>query len=507
MSYFKTKILFNWLAPLAAAGLIFGLLRPVAAQILGRQESLAQHLASGNDVEVGSYGAEGEYRQIYYEFQGERVFVTNGRYTSADPVTDGAYIAWAGQVEGGWQIFLQHILSGETVALTSSGVNVRPRISGRSVVWEGQAGGSWQIFLFDGVAVRQLTEGDLSLNPEVEGDIVAFNRRDAQGQWRAVKFTISTRTSEILGEGEESLGPRVSGGEVILPIRQARLEKEAREEAERQRVIAETHERMVELAREREEQRREAERQRREQEAIAAITSAAQHNARQQAQIDSTSASAENSPPGQVTAGAGGLVGPADWTEGEEAAADAATGDSESTENEAAVASGEDTTIGTEAADEETAEIVPEAEAAPADEATAEEPAAESVDDGVAAEEPVAEEILASEEPAAQETSAGEAPAQEEPIAPETVTEEDILAELEEGALVSEEAPAEPTAEPLPEAAPEPISEPIAESAPAPEPAVEATPAPEPADDATAESESGPAAVSESAPTSTEGAE
>jgi len=203
-----------WILPLLISLGFFIVVRPIFAQLVQGQASLADYLTS-NNVEVGSE-EEGGYRQIYYVWDGNKVFITNTSYTNSDPVTEKENIVWMAQIDDGWRIFLYNILSGSTVQLTQTGMNVNPKISAGSIVWETQDDkGVWQIDLFDGKSVNQITSGDMSVNVDIEGNFIAYGRKDIT-EWRGSLYSIKMREEIDITTGEKANSPKLKDGKILL---------------------------------------------------------------------------------------------------------------------------------------------------------------------------------------------------------------------------------------------------------------------------------------------------
>ena len=238
MKFLRHTLFMRWSASLVVAMLIFGLVRPTFAQMLGTDTILAQFVVD-NDVEVGSEGGDNGFRHIYYVFNGNKTFITNSSYANADPVTDREYIAWMGQIDGSWSIFLYHIPIGTTTQISNSANNANPRLSNGKVVWEGWVEDAWQVFLFDGASVRQVTQGELSVNPDIEGDDVIYARRDAQGGWRTLRHSLGTDEAVIIREGAIAKKPIFRDGTLVFPIEEDIEREEARKKAEEAQRLAE----------------------------------------------------------------------------------------------------------------------------------------------------------------------------------------------------------------------------------------------------------------------------
>jgi beta propeller repeat protein len=207
--------LYRLIIPLFVSVLIFIFGGPVLAQTLTQEQTLQQSLINGDvvvDSEIGNNG----FRQVYYIFDGSKRFVTDSNYTNADPVIGGEYITWMSQINGVWQIFLYHIPTDDTIQITLTGNNVNPKISEGRVVWEGWIDGGWQVFFFDGKSVRQLTSGDISMNPEIEGDNIIYGRKDVTETWRAVVYSISRNETQDITTGIAAKHPALENGKIIL---------------------------------------------------------------------------------------------------------------------------------------------------------------------------------------------------------------------------------------------------------------------------------------------------
>jgi beta propeller repeat protein len=170
------KLIKSWILPVIISLGLFISLRPAFAQIVEGQPSLSNYLKT-NNVEVGSEAVEG-YTQIYYIFDGQKKFITQGAVNSNIPVTDGEQIVYRQSLGGGDQLFLYNLLTQQLIQITTSDNNTNPKIKGKNIVWEGLVDGNWQIFFYDGMKVLQLTSGDMSINADIDGDFIIYARRD-----------------------------------------------------------------------------------------------------------------------------------------------------------------------------------------------------------------------------------------------------------------------------------------------------------------------------------------
>lgn len=182
------------------------------ASILSRSAFAQQDgLVDSVGSEMGNHG----YRQIFYlDSNGNKNFITDYQFTSANPQREGDYVTYMSQIEGAWQIFLYHIPSSTRTQLTVSGNNVNPQIENGLVVWEGWINGNWQVFLYDSTGVRQLTYGDLSINPEIEGGRIVMARRGVSGTWRSVLYTINDKSFADISTGTITKHPHLENQKI-----------------------------------------------------------------------------------------------------------------------------------------------------------------------------------------------------------------------------------------------------------------------------------------------------
>ncbi len=216
------EMLKSWILPILVSVALVLILHPLINQAIAQEDSLREALVNG-EVKVGTEVGNNGFMQIYYDIKGDKTYITNTNYSNSDPIIDGEYIVWTGQsTDGAWQVFLYNILSKTTIQLSSSSNNTNPKIDDGKIVWEGWVSGDlpvqsgWQIFFFDGKSVRQLTSGDLSMNPEIAGDFISYGRQDITGTWRGVVYSISRGKAKDITTGLASQKPEIRKGKIVL---------------------------------------------------------------------------------------------------------------------------------------------------------------------------------------------------------------------------------------------------------------------------------------------------
>lgn len=167
-------------------------------------------------VTVGEEVNQNNFRQIYYEYEGEKNLLTTENTTHSAVSQSGENITWMSQIGANWQIFLHHIPSSKTIQLTNSGNNVNPKISGDHVVWEGQVQGIWQAFIFDGKKIYQITTSATPIqNVDIEHEHIVYSkkREEAKG-WDIFYHNYESKNTEKLTEETPGLNPSIQN-EVI----------------------------------------------------------------------------------------------------------------------------------------------------------------------------------------------------------------------------------------------------------------------------------------------------
>ena len=222
-----TKVIKNiiiiWIFPVLISLGLFLLLQPVFAQVVeGTDVTLSDYL-KGSNVEVGLEEVDG-YTQVYYIFNGEKVFITSGSVNSNMQVTDGNLVVFRKSIPGGDQIFSYNLLTKQSVQITSSGNNTNPKIDGDNIVWEGLAMdnstgvSNWQIFLFDGTKVKQISDEGVSVNADINDDYIIYASKDITGTWKSIVYSLDKKDSREVTVGVSSKHPKVKNGKIFLGL-------------------------------------------------------------------------------------------------------------------------------------------------------------------------------------------------------------------------------------------------------------------------------------------------
>lgn len=136
--------------------------------------------------------------------------------SSPNQTNNSLYTYEHSMVDGRRQVFLKSNFLNHTIQLSHMQNTANPSMDGENVVWEGFMHGTWQIFMFDGIRVVQLTSGDISVNPNVEGDYVTFGRKGSDSAWYAELYNIKTGGSKRVAEGIGAKRPMLETGEIVL---------------------------------------------------------------------------------------------------------------------------------------------------------------------------------------------------------------------------------------------------------------------------------------------------
>ncbi len=233
MKFLQYTLFIRWSASFVIAMLIFGLGQPTFAQIFEEDTNLAQYLIT-NNVEVGSETVNG-YQQVYYIYNGSKIFITDSNQNSTQAVSDKEYITFSTAVNGAGQIFLYHIPSNTTIQITSSSTNLQPKLSNGKVVWERWVEDRWQVFFFDGISVHQLTSGNLSINPDIKNDQIVYASNNEQDEWRTVEYSLNSKQAVIVKSGLTARYPKFKNNKVVFELEELLIEKEKKEQAKAER--------------------------------------------------------------------------------------------------------------------------------------------------------------------------------------------------------------------------------------------------------------------------------
>lgn len=215
------KLFKGLLAPVFIAAFLFVLVRTSFAEIINEDINFAENLEE-SELQVGVESIDG-YSQVYYLKGSEKIFVTEGARNSRMPHSEGEYVVWVTDINGAGQIFMHNISANATIQLTNSRTNLKPKVDKTGkVVWErwvdeNEVSG-WQIALFDGISYRRITSGDLSTNPDIEGDFMVFSRKGADGIWRAMGYSLREKRTTVIDVGVDSKFPELDNGEIVLNI-------------------------------------------------------------------------------------------------------------------------------------------------------------------------------------------------------------------------------------------------------------------------------------------------
>ena len=208
---------FRYLLPVFFAFLAFFIARPALADITLSDIELVLSLAE-EKVVAGAEAGENDMSQIYYQYGTEKKFNTKNNYPSASPVIEADNVVWMSQIDGVWQIFLHNIVSEQTTQLTFAGNNVNPKLNEGKVVWECNRDEAWQICLYDGVGVAQITEGDMSIGPDMDNGYVVYSRMDDLENWRIEGYWISAKESALIYEGEGAHQTRLQENKIYIGV-------------------------------------------------------------------------------------------------------------------------------------------------------------------------------------------------------------------------------------------------------------------------------------------------
>jgi len=193
----------NWALPvIASLLLIFGVHSLVQADTPPTTNELATYLQT-NSLAIGTETVDG-YQQIYYNYKGQKVFLTGAPYSHLHPVVSGEFVAWQGQIDGAGQIFIYNVLTGSHTQVTSAGTNQAPSIYKSTVNWESWIDNRWQIFYYDGFQVTQVTaDTNPSVRASSDGRQIIYAEQFPT-DWQTRSYDITTGLTTTVKQGDEA---------------------------------------------------------------------------------------------------------------------------------------------------------------------------------------------------------------------------------------------------------------------------------------------------------------
>jgi len=191
-----------WALPLiVSGGVLFGFTAITQADTPPSTSELAKYLET-DQLQVSVESVDG-YQQVYYLYEGNKIFLTGAKFNHTDPVADGSTVVWQGTPNGASQIFVFDVLTEALVQLTSAGTNQKPSVSGNLVIWETWVNEHWGISYYDGQFVRSLTDGTkTAVRPISDGKKIIFTEEQAT-DWRTFSYDVATAEFTLVRQGDE----------------------------------------------------------------------------------------------------------------------------------------------------------------------------------------------------------------------------------------------------------------------------------------------------------------
>lgn len=172
-----------------------------------------------NRLQVGT-AVNGQHQQVYYLYEGRKIFITEGTSNRTWARASGNYITW---IETPYQsnnnlVYIYDVLSKTKAQLTFYGSSLRPVADGNRAVWEDHNGEKPAIYYYDGTSAVKLT-GDTypSVRPAIHGNKIAYAQEVGTDDWQVVLYDTGTKQSEVFSRGESSSAwPRFDGDKLLV---------------------------------------------------------------------------------------------------------------------------------------------------------------------------------------------------------------------------------------------------------------------------------------------------
>jgi beta propeller repeat protein len=197
------RIFQAWFIPVSVAAVLIVAGHAALANPAPSTEELSEYL-SNNSLFVNTETVDG-IRQVYYLFNGERIYITNGTNNHLSPVASGQFVTWVETIDGAGQIFLYDVLNKTLLRLSNYSTNQSPFISGNRVVWESWQADRWQIYYFDGQSIHQISSGDTAVRPSINANEIAYAQQsEVTKEWRVLVYDVNTQQSTVVKMGDET---------------------------------------------------------------------------------------------------------------------------------------------------------------------------------------------------------------------------------------------------------------------------------------------------------------
>lgn len=172
-----------------------------------------------NQLQVG-VAVNGQHQQVYYLYEGKKIFITEGASNRTWAKASGNFITW---LETPYQsnnslVFLYDVLSKTKTQLTFYGTSLRPVLDGYKVVWEDHNGEKPAVMYYDGTSTVKLTDGMYpSVRPAIRGNKIAYAQEIGTDDWQVVVYDTETKQSEVFSRGKSSSAwPRFEGDNLLV---------------------------------------------------------------------------------------------------------------------------------------------------------------------------------------------------------------------------------------------------------------------------------------------------
>lgn len=142
------------------------------------------------------------YQQVYYLYNGEKVYVTEGNMNHTNPKSSGRYITWlASSDDINSQVFLYDVLTNTTLQLSGYSTNTYPDLDGNHVVWQQWINNEWQVMYYDGLQVYQISSGSGVGEPRISGNDIVYAQYvadDTTKPWHVLRYNVQSQQTEVI---------------------------------------------------------------------------------------------------------------------------------------------------------------------------------------------------------------------------------------------------------------------------------------------------------------------
>ncbi|MBP7842408.1 hypothetical protein KA017_00190 [Candidatus Woesebacteria bacterium] len=166
--------------------------------------------------------SDGTKTDILLDNNSEEVKISTASANHNEPFSRGDFIVWIEEQQNKSEKYVvrYHVPTNTTYYITNFGVAQNPKVNTQGqVVWQqwNTTTEIWQIVFFDGYNTAVLTSDQQNaLNPDIAGTRIIYSKKNQQGIWQAIEYSLTTKETVTVSEGTEAKHPFFYGTELFF---------------------------------------------------------------------------------------------------------------------------------------------------------------------------------------------------------------------------------------------------------------------------------------------------